>query len=82
MRKVMAAPDADGWRDDIDREMRNLESHDVYELVPGATGTAQPASRMGSSPQIQERHLREEQGQSRHAWKLSMLPDPLYTPSR
>ena len=27
-------PDADGWKDAMDREMQNLSSHVVYELVP------------------------------------------------
>ena len=31
--EAMAAPDADGWRDAMDREMKNLKSHDVYKLV-------------------------------------------------
>ena len=34
VREAMAAPDAEGWRDAMDREMQNLKSHDVYELVP------------------------------------------------
>jgi hypothetical protein len=34
MCKAMAAPDADGWQEAMDREMENLRSHDVYELVP------------------------------------------------
>jgi hypothetical protein len=29
----MKAPDADGWRDAMRKEMDNLRSHDVYELV-------------------------------------------------
>ena len=33
VREAMAAPDAEGWRDAMDREMENLKSHDVYELV-------------------------------------------------
>ena len=31
--EAMAAPDADGWRDAMNKEMENLRSHDVYELV-------------------------------------------------
>ena len=38
MREAMASPDADGWKDAMDREMANLESHDAYELVPGMPG--------------------------------------------
>jgi len=38
MREVMAATDADGWRDAISKEMANLKSHDVYELVPCVPG--------------------------------------------
>jgi hypothetical protein len=30
----MASPDAKGWRGAMDREMENLRSHDVFELVP------------------------------------------------
>ena len=37
-REAMAAPDADGWKEAMDREMKNLESHDVYDLVPRAPG--------------------------------------------
>ena len=37
-REAMAAPDAEGWRDAMDTEMKNLESHDVYDLVPRAPG--------------------------------------------
>ena len=36
VREAMAAPDTDGWRESIDREMENLRSYDVYELVPRA----------------------------------------------
>jgi Reverse transcriptase (RNA-dependent DNA polymerase) len=32
--EAMAAPDADGWKDAMDREIENLKAHDVYELVP------------------------------------------------
>ena len=35
--KAMAAPDAEGWKDAMDREMKILKSHDVYELVPHAS---------------------------------------------
>jgi len=37
----MAAPDADGWMEAMDREMVNLKSHDVYGPVPrvGGLGT-------------------------------------------
>jgi hypothetical protein len=38
MREAMAAPDSDGWREVMDREMENLKSHDVHELVPPASG--------------------------------------------
>ena len=31
--EAMVAPDANGWKDAIDKEMKNLESHDVYEVV-------------------------------------------------
>ena len=34
----MAAPDADGWKDVMDRVMQNLKSHEVYELVPRTSG--------------------------------------------
>ena len=34
VREAMAAPDADGWRIAMDKEMENLHSHDVYEMVP------------------------------------------------
>ena len=36
--EAMAAPDADGWRDMMNKEMENLRSHDVYELVPHMPG--------------------------------------------
>ena len=36
--KAMAASDATGWVDVIDREMDNLCTHDVYELVPRTSG--------------------------------------------
>ena len=35
----MAAPDADEWKEAMDREMENLKSHDLYELVPRTNGT-------------------------------------------
>ena len=35
---AMAAPDADQWKEAINREMENLKSHDVYELVPRTNG--------------------------------------------
>jgi hypothetical protein len=38
VQEAMAAPDADGWKDAKDREMQNLKSHDVYELVPRVNG--------------------------------------------
>ena len=38
VREAMAAPDAEGWRDAMDREVQNLQSHDVYELVPRMSG--------------------------------------------
>lgn len=34
----MAAPDADGWKEEMDREMENLRSHNVYEPVPRVRG--------------------------------------------
>jgi hypothetical protein len=37
VREAMASPDADGWKDAMDCEMANLQSHDVYELVPRAS---------------------------------------------
>ena len=38
VREAMAAPDADGWREAMDREMENLRSHDIYELLQRALG--------------------------------------------
>ena len=38
VRKAMASPDADGWKDAMDQEMANLKSHDIYELVPRMNG--------------------------------------------
>ena len=38
VREVMAAPDADEWKEAMDREMENLKSHNVYELVPRTNG--------------------------------------------
>ena len=38
VREAMAAPDADGWSDAMGKEMANLNSHDVYELVPRVPG--------------------------------------------
>jgi hypothetical protein len=38
VREAMKAPDADGWRDAMRKEMDNLQSHDVYELVPHVPG--------------------------------------------
>ena len=38
VREAMAAPDADGWKDAMDREMENLRTHDVYEMVPRVPG--------------------------------------------
>ena len=55
--RVDAAPDADQWKEAMDREMENLKSHDVYELVP----YAYPQTRMGTSPEVQKRPFREEQ---------------------
>jgi len=40
VREAMAASDADGWVDAMDREMENLRSHDVYEVVPRTPGMA------------------------------------------
>jgi len=39
VREAMASPDADGWKDTMDQEMANLESHDVYGLVLRMNGT-------------------------------------------
>ena len=36
--KVLAAPDADDWHNAMDCKMENLHAHDVYELVPCASG--------------------------------------------
>ena len=36
--EAMAAPDVDGWKDAMDREMENLRSHDIYELIPHTDG--------------------------------------------
>lgn len=47
VREAMAVLDADGWRDAMDQNMRNLESNNVYELVPISPGVAHS---MGSSP--------------------------------
>ena len=42
-------PDAEGWRDAMDREMQNLKSHDVYELGPSdSVGYSIGSSRMES----------------------------------
>ena len=38
LREALAAPDANNWRNTMDREMENLRAHDVYELVPHASG--------------------------------------------
>jgi len=38
VREAMAAPDADCWKEAMDKEMSNLKSHDVYELVPRTKG--------------------------------------------
>jgi len=38
MRKAMASPHADGWKDAMDHEMANLKSHDIYKLVPHMPG--------------------------------------------
>ena len=38
VREAMAAPDAEGWRYAMDKEMKNPRDHDVYELVPRASG--------------------------------------------
>ena len=35
----MAAPDADEWKEAVDREKKNLKSHDVYELLPRTNDT-------------------------------------------
>ena len=38
VRELMSAPDAEGWRDAMDREMQNLKLHGVDELVPRTSG--------------------------------------------
>jgi Reverse transcriptase (RNA-dependent DNA polymerase) len=38
VREVMASPDADGWKNAMDQEIENLKAHNVYELVPYASG--------------------------------------------
>ena len=38
VREAMAAPDAEGWRNAMDKEMDNIQSHDVYELNPRTSG--------------------------------------------
>ena len=38
LREALAVPDADNWRDAMGCEMENLRAHDVYELVPRASG--------------------------------------------
>jgi hypothetical protein len=34
----MAAQDADGWKEAMNKEMANPKPHDVYELVPSVRG--------------------------------------------
>jgi hypothetical protein len=34
VREALAAHDTEGWREAMNREIENLRSHDVYELVP------------------------------------------------
>ena len=36
--EVMAAPNADQWKVAMGKEMTNLKSHDIYELVPHTPG--------------------------------------------
>ena len=36
--EAMAAPDADSWSDAMSKEMDNLKSYDVYEMVPRVPG--------------------------------------------
>ena len=36
--KALAAPDANDWHNAMDCKMENLHAHDVYELVPHASG--------------------------------------------
>ena len=38
LHEAMAAPDAGGWNDAVDREMNNFASYDAHELVPPALG--------------------------------------------
>ena len=36
--EVLVVPDTDNWHDAMDCEMENLCAHDIYELVPCASG--------------------------------------------
>ena len=36
--KVLAVPDANDWHNVMDHKMENLHAHDIYELVPHASG--------------------------------------------
>jgi hypothetical protein len=38
VREAMVTHDADGWKEAMNKEMENLKSHDVYELVPHVKG--------------------------------------------
>ena len=33
VREVMAAPDAKGWKEAMDQEMKNPKDYNVYELI-------------------------------------------------
>jgi len=36
--EALVAPDADGWKEAMDREMSNMRSHDIYKLTPHRPG--------------------------------------------
>jgi hypothetical protein len=38
VRDAMAAHNADGWKEAMNKEMASLKSHDIYELVPRVRG--------------------------------------------
>ena len=38
LHEALVAPDADDWHNAMDRKMENLHAHNVYELVPRASG--------------------------------------------
>ena len=49
VREAMAAHDAGGWKEAVDKNMANLKSYDVHELVPRVKGlrTPIPHTRLG-----------------------------------